>query len=109
MRIARYEVEGRIQWGVVESVEVSGDRVRAIVGDPFGARATTPDSRPLSSVRLLAPVQPSKIFALAHNYSDHLQGKAPPREPQVFLKVPSSVIGPGDTIVLPRDQGRTDE
>jgi 2-keto-4-pentenoate hydratase/2-oxohepta-3-ene-1,7-dioic acid hydratase in catechol pathway len=60
-------------------------------------------------VRLLAPVSPSKIFALAHNYADHLQGKSPPREPQVFLKVPSSVIGPEDTIVLPRGQGRTDE
>jgi 2-keto-4-pentenoate hydratase/2-oxohepta-3-ene-1,7-dioic acid hydratase in catechol pathway len=109
MRIARYEVEGRIQWGVVESVEVSGERVRAIIGDPFGSRGTTPDSRPLSSVKLLAPVLPSKIFALAHNYADHLQGKSPPREPQIFLKVPSSVIGPGDTIVLPRGQGRTDE
>ena len=109
MRIARYEANGRVQWGVVESVESGGDRVRAIVGDPFGARAATGPSRPLTSVRLLAPVAPSKIFALAHNYADHLQGKAPPREPQIFLKVPSSVIGPGDTIVLPRDQGRIDE
>ncbi len=109
MRIARYEVDGRVQWGVVESVEVSGERVRAIKGDPFGARAASADSRPLSSVRLLAPAQPSKIFALAHNYADHLQGKSPPKEPQIFLKVPSSVIGPGDTIRLPRGQGRIDE
>ncbi len=101
MRIARYEVDGRIQWGLVESVESSGERVRGIVGDPFGARTTTSDSRPLASVKLLAPVTPGKIFALAHNYADHLQGKSAPREPQVFLKVPSSVIGPGDTIVLP--------
>lgn len=109
MRIARYEIDGRVQWGIVESVESSGERVRAITGDPFGARKTTAQSRPLASVKLLAPVTPSKIFALAHNYADHLQGKAPPREPQIFLKVPSSVIGPGDTIVLPRDQGRMDE
>jgi len=109
MRIARYEVEGRILWGAIESVEVSGERVRAFIGDAFGSRATTFDSRPLDSVKLLAPCVPSKIFALAHNYADHLQGREPPREPQVFLKVPSSVIGPGDTIRLPRGQGRMDE
>jgi len=109
MRIARYEADGRVLWGMVESVEGSGDRVRPIIGDPFGARATAAESLPLASVRLLAPAVPSKIFALAHNYADHLQGKAPPREPQVFLKVPSSVISPGETIVLPRGQGRVDE
>ncbi|HET6451642.1 MAG TPA: fumarylacetoacetate hydrolase family protein [Spirochaetia bacterium] len=109
MRIARFEADGRIQWGAVESVESSGDRVRAFIGDAFGSRATTEESRPLDSVRLLAPVLPSKIFALAHNYSDHLHGREPPREPQVFLKVPSSVIGPGDTIRLPSGQGRIDE
>ena len=52
---------------------------------------------------------PPRSFALAHNYGDHLQGKAPPSEPQVFLKVPSSVINPGETIVLPSGQGRVDE
>jgi 2-keto-4-pentenoate hydratase/2-oxohepta-3-ene-1,7-dioic acid hydratase in catechol pathway len=109
MRIARYEADGRVQWGTVESVESSGERVRAIDGDPFGTRPPTADSRPLASVKLLAPVAPSKIFALAHNFADHLQGRSPPGEPQVFLKVPSSVVGPDDTIVLPRGQGRIDE
>jgi 2-keto-4-pentenoate hydratase/2-oxohepta-3-ene-1,7-dioic acid hydratase in catechol pathway len=80
-----------------------------MVGDPFGARGTTTDVRPIDSVKLCAPCLPSKIFALAHNYADHLQGKSPPREPQVFLKVPSSVIGPDEPIVLPRGQGRVDE
>jgi 2-keto-4-pentenoate hydratase/2-oxohepta-3-ene-1,7-dioic acid hydratase in catechol pathway len=109
MRIARCEAEGRVLWGVVESVEGSGDRLRPILGDPFGSRATSTDSRPLSSVRVLAPAVPSKIFALANNYADHLHGKQPPKEPQIFLKVPSSVIGPGDTIRLPPGQGRVDE
>jgi len=112
MRIARCEADGRILWGVVESVEGSGgDRLRPILGDPFGARFTAQDSRPISSVRILAPAVPSKIFALAHNYRDHLHGAEEPKEPQVFLKVPSSVIGPEDTIVLPQGpgHGRVDE
>jgi 2-keto-4-pentenoate hydratase/2-oxohepta-3-ene-1,7-dioic acid hydratase in catechol pathway len=109
MRIARYEADGRVVWGIVESVEGSGDRVRPVIGDPFGSLATAPDSRPISTVRLLAPAVPSKIFALAHNYRDHLQGRPEPKEPQIFLKVPSSVISPGEPIVLPSGQGRVDE
>jgi 2-keto-4-pentenoate hydratase/2-oxohepta-3-ene-1,7-dioic acid hydratase in catechol pathway len=109
MRIARYDADGHACWGIVEPDSGPAERVRAILGDPFGARETTSSARPLDSVRLLAPCVPSKIFALAHNYGDHLQGKAPPPEPQIFLKVPSSVIAPGDAIVLPRAQGRVDE
>jgi len=109
MRIARYEADGRVLWGVVESVEGSGDRVRPILGDPFGAHSASADSRPLASVRLLAPAEPTKILALANNYRDHLHGAEPPREPQVFVKLPSSVIGPGEPIVLSSDGGRVDE
>ena len=109
MRIVRCEADGRVSWGALEPSERGGSQVREIIGLPYGSRETASTARPLDSVRLLAPCAPSKIFALAHNYRDHLQGKAPPAEPQIFLKVPSSVIGPGETIVLPRGQGRVDE
>lgn len=65
---------------------------------------------PLERVRLRAPVlNPSKIIAAASNYGAHreeMRGRfAPPGswlgEFDVFLKAPSSIIGPGDTIVLP--------
>jgi 2-keto-4-pentenoate hydratase/2-oxohepta-3-ene-1,7-dioic acid hydratase in catechol pathway len=52
---------------------------------------------------LLAPVTPSKVVAVARNYTDHakeLQSEVP-KEPLFFLKPPSSVIGPGDPIKLP--------
>lgn len=109
MRIARYEADGRTCWGIVEPGNGRVEQVREISGSPFGLYERAPATRPLASVKLLAPCVPSKIFALAHNYGDHLQGKPAPKEPQIFLKVPSSVIGPGDTIVLPQGQGRIDE
>lgn len=119
MRIARFETGGRVAWGVVESRGDGTSILREIVASSFDVVAssvlsasgleTTPTVRGLDDVRLLSPCAPSKIFALAHNYRDHLQGKAPPREPQIFLKVPSSVISPGQTIILPRGQGRVDE
>jgi 2-keto-4-pentenoate hydratase/2-oxohepta-3-ene-1,7-dioic acid hydratase in catechol pathway len=109
MRIARYEASGRVSWGIVDSPDGLTGTVKEMASSPFVDRRTTSIVRGLSEVRLLAPCVPSKIFALAHNYGDHLQGKAPPSEPQVFLKVPSSVINPGETIVLPSGQGRVDE
>jgi 2-keto-4-pentenoate hydratase/2-oxohepta-3-ene-1,7-dioic acid hydratase in catechol pathway len=99
MTYARFEAEGGVRFGVVEAGTVR--EIPGFAGEPAaGAR-----SFPLSAVRLLAPCAPSKIFALAFNYTDHLAGRTPPKEPQVFLKVPSSLAGPGDTIVLPPPGG----
>ena len=60
--------------------------------------------------RLLAPAVPSKIVAVGLNYRDHAQerGKPIPAEPLLFLKPPSSVIGPGETIRRPAWAGRVD-
>ena len=62
------------------------------------------------AVRVLAPVSPSKIVAIGLNYKDHAaeQGKALPKEPMMFLKPSTCVIGPGDTILLPPGAGRVD-
>jgi len=106
MRFVRYQADGRVSWGMVDSPR---GMVTALAAPPFADVKPTSTVLPLTEVRLLAPCTPSKIFALAHNFGDHLQGKAPPKEPQVFLKVPSSVINPGETILLPPGQGRVDE
>lgn len=66
---------------------------------------------PRRSVRLAAPVpRPGKILAVARNYAAHVAeagGTAPP-EPVLFLKAPSSVIGPEEEIVLPRHSQAVD-
>ena len=67
--------------------------------------AVTSDGRryPLSEVRLLAPVTPSKIVCVGRNYAEHARelGNAVPTEPLIFLKPPTSIVGPSDAIVLP--------
>ena len=71
-------------------------------------------SRPLDGVRLRAPVlNPSKILAAASNYGEHraeMKGRfstnAAMLDFDVFLKAPSSIIGPGDTVYLPDVPGR---
>ncbi len=96
MTYARFERDGEVRFGAVD-----GEAVRELGGPPWQQAGETGRSFALSAVRLLAPCVPSKIFALAFNYTDHLAGREPPRDPQIFLKVPSSVIDPGAPIVLP--------
>ncbi|WP_020501684.1 fumarylacetoacetate hydrolase family protein [Sciscionella marina] len=67
-------------------------------------------SYPLAEVRLLAPVAPSKIIAIGLNYQSHVTetSLARPDVPFMFPKLPSSVIGPHEEIVIPREETRPD-
>jgi 2-keto-4-pentenoate hydratase/2-oxohepta-3-ene-1,7-dioic acid hydratase in catechol pathway len=63
-----------------------------------------------AGARLLPPCAPSKIVCVGRNYADHAKefGNEPPPEPMIFLKPPSSLIGSGDLIVLPKASERID-
>src|SRR5688572_17618920 len=54
-------------------------------------------------VLLVAPVTPSKVLCVGRNYAAHAKelGNEVPKEPLLFLKPPSSIIGPDEPIVLP--------
>jgi 2-keto-4-pentenoate hydratase/2-oxohepta-3-ene-1,7-dioic acid hydratase in catechol pathway len=54
-------------------------------------------------VRLLAPIFSSKVVCVGRNYADHAAelGNEVPKEPLIFLKPSTSVIGPNDAIRLP--------
>ncbi|MHC1751129.1 fumarylacetoacetate hydrolase family protein [Humidesulfovibrio sp.] len=69
-----------------------------------------PDDIPLAEVELLPLVRPSKIVCVGLNYRDHAHELGLPMsdEPVLFLKPPSSVIGPGDAIVIPACSERVD-
>ena len=82
-----------------------GDHVVAIVASPFeGLIVGTSETYPIEEVDLLAPTIPSKIVCVGLNYKDHARelNMELPKEPLIFLKPPSSVIGPGDAIRLPK-------
>jgi 2-keto-4-pentenoate hydratase/2-oxohepta-3-ene-1,7-dioic acid hydratase in catechol pathway len=56
------------------------------------------------SMKILPPVPaPSKIIAVGRNYPAHTRerGKPPPKEPILFAKLPSALIGHGEPIRLP--------
>ncbi|HXW17661.1 MAG TPA: fumarylacetoacetate hydrolase family protein [Candidatus Acidoferrales bacterium] len=88
---------------------IEGERVRE-TRSLFGAVDYTGRDWLLSDVRLLAPVEPSKIVCVGRNYAEHAAelGNEVPREPLIFLKPPSSVIGPDEPILLPEISKRVD-
>src|SRR5690606_19321967 len=70
----------------------------------FAGFDTTGERVPLGDVALLSPVIPrSKIVCVGRNYRGHAAelGNDVPRQPLLFFKPNTSVIGPGDAIVRP--------
>ena len=105
MRYCRFELQGTSRYGLVDDNQVI---VRTLTEAPTsfsdfdsGEKA----NQPLGAVRLLAPVEPSKIVCIGRNYREHAKelDHPVPTEPLFFLKPPSSLIGPEDEILRPMD------
>ncbi|GAA2073010.1 fumarylacetoacetate hydrolase family protein [Actinomadura alba] len=65
----------------------------------------------LGGERFGAPVaRPGKVVCIGLNYSDHAAetGATPPAEPVVFMKASNTVVGPDDTVLVPRGSTKTD-
>jgi 2-keto-4-pentenoate hydratase/2-oxohepta-3-ene-1,7-dioic acid hydratase in catechol pathway len=93
-RYVRFQVDGRIAYGILE---------QNTIHELFGAHRRAATSVPLDRVRLLAPVQPSKVIAVGLNYRSHLGERPVAAYPGLFAKYPTSIVGPGDDIVRPSD------
>lgn len=103
-RIYRIDYKGQPR----HAVERDGEW-RLLEGDLFGEHEVG-DVIPSTGHPLLAPVLPSKIVCVGLNYKDHAAevNKPLPPEPLLFIKPSTSVIGPGEPIVIPPGVGRVD-
>ena len=92
------------------AAEIEGDVAYEIAGLFDVSRKRTGRSWPLKAVRFLPPVNPGKIVGVGRNYRDHAAelNNPVPVEPLIFLKPPSSVIGPEEPILLPAISKRVD-
>jgi 2-keto-4-pentenoate hydratase/2-oxohepta-3-ene-1,7-dioic acid hydratase in catechol pathway len=99
MKLVRFEIHGEVFSGSVE---------RDVIRPTHGQTCVRDYS--VAEVRLLPPSVPSKVVAIGLNYRDHAEelGLTLPAEPLLFLKPSTSVIGPQDRIVLPRQSARVD-
>ena len=106
MRIARFVHPGGLAFGVVEGEagpDLSGLTIAALKGHPFGELEFTGERWALADVRLLSPILPSKVVCVGRNYAEHAaeMGNALPKEPLLFLKPTTAVVGPHDPVRLP--------
>src|SRR5437899_4147821 len=105
MRQASSSSSASPRYGLIEE-----ENVIEISGPPWRQWSRGSRSWRFADVRLLAPVEPSKIVCIGRNYAAHAaeMGNEVPKEPLMFLKPPSSIIGPEEAIVLPKYSQRVE-
>ena len=99
MRFVRYQAKNELpRWGWVYQ-----NQVGPLEGSPFGEFRRLDAELPLEGLRLHAPLAPGKIICVGRNYVEHAKehNAEVPEVPLLFLKPPSSVIGPDQPILLP--------
>ncbi len=72
---------------------------------------SSPAARVSSTIRLGPPIcRPSKIVCIGLNYRDHAAetGAVIPKEPVIFFKATTSLVGPNDALVIPRNGTKVD-
>lgn len=98
MRLVRFLVQGSPAYGILDN-----DEVVELGEDAYASLSYRRAVHRAAGVRLLAPCVPTKIIAVGLNYRDHASelGMAVPETPILFLKPPTTVIGPDDDIRFP--------
>jgi len=113
MRLCRFSSADGVRWGTIEARDGSNWITRVVPAppeDPMAGNEGDFDPAPLENFTLLAPVVPGKIICVGRNYREHAAelGNEVPKEPLLFFKPPSSVIGPDATIESPAVSTRVD-
>lgn len=99
-RLIRFDEAGRARYGLLDDA----NQIEALSDAPWLGGTPVGERLPLHAVKLLAPCEPTKVVCIGRNYAAHAKelGNEVPAEPLIFIKPASSVIGPGEPIVLPK-------
>jgi len=114
MRFARFAHADGLSVGVIEGDVDAGQNaltVAEIEGSMFGQFRFTGNRWAVADVRLFPPpLFTSKIVCVGRNYAEHAAelSNEVPKEPLLFLKPSTSLIGAHDTIELPPQSSRVD-
>ena len=105
MKLVRFTHHGSAMFGRVRGDQIEPIETAFTLGPSLSGEAV-----PLENAEILAPTLPSKIVAVGLNYKDHADelGMAIPAEPVLFMKPPSSLLGPGGVIIYPEMSQRVD-
>ena len=103
--IIRYERNGKVKHGWMVEAD---HKVRVIEGDIYKIQSAKPIMTglelSLDDITLKAPSEPSKVVCIGVNYRDHAEemGIELPKEPLMFLKPSTTVVGPNEPIIYPK-------
>ncbi len=97
MQFVRFQSPAGPRWGRLQE-----GLVLELDGAPYNGGRENGQTYPADSVKLLPPVEPSKLICIGRNYADHAAelGNTAPGEPMFFLKAPSALTAPGDPITI---------
>lgn len=116
-RIARVLDSGKVYFG-----EIKGNRIHRIDGELFSTSenfSIATEGVELTKVKLLAPVEPSKVVCVGRNYTAHIGEMAAqgfggqnaadlPVRPELFIKPNTAINDPSGEIVYPQGAERVD-
>jgi 2-keto-4-pentenoate hydratase/2-oxohepta-3-ene-1,7-dioic acid hydratase in catechol pathway len=105
LKFCRFMVDGKTYKGTQH-----GNMVDLVEGDFLGGFSTLRMSYPLERVKLLPPITPTKIWCVGRNYAGHAKelDHEIPKEPLIFIKANSALVGSGDPVRIPEWAGRVD-
>ena len=119
MKLIRWSEPGREKPGILLTdgarIDASGfgsDYDEAFFGnDGLTALRRWLDANAGSAVRLGPPIgRPSKMVCIGLNFRDHAAESKmePPKEPVIFFKATTALVGPNDPLVIPRKATKVD-
>ena len=122
MKLVRYGAAGREKPGLIDSSgrvrdlsEVVADIDAGVLGPRALRRLAKLKPESLPGVRGTPRLGPcvakvGNFIAIGLNYADHAaeSGMPVPKEPVLFSKAPSCIVGPNDDIVIPKGSKKTD-
>ena len=105
MKLLRYSYKDKIEKGILEK-----GVIKRVKGDFFTSFEITEEEVNPDSVKLLPPTMPTKIVAVGLNYVDHAKELKMeiPKNPIIFIKPASTVVGPEDPIIYPETSNQVD-
>ncbi len=105
MKYIRFKRDDVVGYGILE-----GKMIREIKGDIYRDYQLADKVYNLAEVEILAPCRPERIVCVGLNYKDHAQelNMDLPKEPIIFLKPATAIIGPKEEITYPTMSSQVD-
>ena len=106
MKYIRFSIDEKISEGILD-----GNIITELKGSFMNDLEPSGNTYSIDEVKLLAPCTPGKVVAIGLNYYDHIKefgDREVPKNPVLFIKLPHTVIGPEDAIIIPENATRVD-